>query len=426
MKKLLSYFTYIFFITLISSLLNAQELISRRIEWSKGSRPEDISLNEFIQSIASIKLSISQSYKHPYTENGWKFCRDTSFVEAIAQFKIAEDKVNSDVDLLWGKGLAYAGLEQYDSSLINLWAAYNLDIENIYLIMSLANVYENLNMKYSSSPMVTNTMVTNTNEANPSPTFLAESYLDTAIKIYYKALLLFPNYDYLSYCLGRTLVAKGEYTEALEKFYKAKSLGYKIENNVLIRLAEQGEKMKEAISTATLYNYSPDKLLLYISVEEQNMLVCQNGRAIKAYRISTGKTGSSYGAKMGTNQTPLGIHKLVDKIGDGAEFGTIFKSRRNTGRVAPIVRDSAGLAQKLHDYVLTRVFIIDGLEQGINKGRDNKGRLVDSKARCIYIHGTNNELMLGTPVSYGCIRMFNEDAISLFNESTIGDYVIIE
>lgn len=54
------------------------------------------------------------------------------------------------------------------------------------------------------------------------------------------------------------------------------------------------------------------------------------------------------------------------------------------------------------------------------------GKLVDSKARCIYIHGTNNELMLGTPVSYGCIRMFNDDAIELFNLVPIGTYVIIE
>jgi len=39
---------------------------------------------------------------------------------------------------------------------------------------------------------------------------------------------------------------------------------------------------------------------------------------------------------------------------------------------------------------------------------------IDSYERCIYIHGTAEEHLIGRPASHGCIRMRNRDIIELF------------
>ena len=61
------------------------------------------------------------------------------------------------------------------------------------------------------------------------------------------------------------------------------------------------------------------------------------------------------------------------------------------------------------DLILSRIIWLDGLEPGINKGGT-----VDSRARYIYLHGTNQEQLLGTPASHGCVRMANRDIAALF------------
>ena len=70
--------------------------------------------------------------------------------------------------------------------------------------------------------------------------------------------------------------------------------------------------------------------------------------------------------------------------------------------------------------VLTRLITLDGLEQG-----KNKGGKVDSYARCIYIHGTNDEEGIGMPKSHGCIRLTNDDVITLFERLSVGIPVVI-
>jgi lipoprotein-anchoring transpeptidase ErfK/SrfK len=56
------------------------------------------------------------------------------------------------------------------------------------------------------------------------------------------------------------------------------------------------------------------------------------------------------------------------------------------------------------DPIVTRILWLDGQEPG---NRNAFGRY-------IYIHGTPQEGMLGTPVSYGCIRMSSADVIALY------------
>ena len=63
---------------------------------------------------------------------------------------------------------------------------------------------------------------------------------------------------------------------------------------------------------------------------------------------------------------------------------------------------------------------LGGMEPGKNRGGD-----VDSHERYIYIHGTNEEHKIGTPVSHGCIRMKNADVIDLFDQVEAGTPVNI-
>ncbi|GAJ12266.1 unnamed protein product, partial [marine sediment metagenome] len=52
-----------------------------------------------------------------------------------------------------------------------------------------------------------------------------------------------------------------------------------------------------------------------------------------------------------------------------------------------------------------------------------EGEGVDSYNRHIYIHGSPEEGLIGTPVSNGCIRMKNKDIIELFDSISEGTLV---
>jgi lipoprotein-anchoring transpeptidase ErfK/SrfK len=41
------------------------------------------------------------------------------------------------------------------------------------------------------------------------------------------------------------------------------------------------------------------------------------------------------------------------------------------------------------------------------------------------IHGTNDPRSIGGFVSYGCIRMYNEDALDLYNRVSLGTTVVV-
>jgi len=64
---------------------------------------------------------------------------------------------------------------------------------------------------------------------------------------------------------------------------------------------------------------------------------------------------------------------------------------------------------------VTRILWLDGQES----------RNKNAFARCIYIHGTPQENLLGKPVSYGCIRMRSKDVASLADSLPAGTRVII-
>ena len=114
------------------------------------------------------------------------------------------------------------------------------------------------------------------------------------------------------------------------------------------------------------------------------------------------------GDRPGSNCTPLGRLQVAKKIGDNAAMGSVFKARRATGEV--IKPNSPG-----RDPVVTRIMWLTGTEI----------RNHNAFKRTIYIHGTPEERRLGTPASYGCIRMGSRDVADLYARISKGADVFI-
>lgn len=161
--------------------------------------------------------------------------------------------------------------------------------------------------------------------------------------------------------------------------------------------------------------YSRERILV-IDATAQKMFLVDSGNAVNEWVISTATNG--LGSEKGSEKTPLGVHRIAQKIGDGAPLGAIFKARQNTGKIVEILTDPG--ADSPADYVTTRILWLDGLEPGLNKGGN-----VDSKERFIYIHGTGEEGKLGAPASHGCIRMRNQDVVDLFDSVSEDTLVVI-
>ena len=116
-------------------------------------------------------------------------------------------------------------------------------------------------------------------------------------------------------------------------------------------------------------------------------------------------------------KTPLGSHEIKEKIGDNVLVNTIFVARNNTGKVANIIKSPINTES---DHVTSRILWLNGLESGINNGPG-----IDSYSRYIYIHGTHEEGLIGQKASHGCIRMFNNDVVYLYDIVEKGTKVYI-
>ena len=151
--------------------------------------------------------------------------------------------------------------------------------------------------------------------------------------------------------------------------------------------------------------------VLVVDTARQHLGLLEEGRLVFEAVISTARNG--LGCEEGSFRTPTGWHRIHARIGAGAERGTVFRSRVATGDVwRGEARDE--------DLILTRVLTLEGLEEGWNRG---PGR--DSLERFIYLHGTNQEGLLGQPVSHGCVRLSNADAMDLFERVAAGDPLLI-
>lgn len=146
---------------------------------------------------------------------------------------------------------------------------------------------------------------------------------------------------------------------------------------------------------------------ILISAADQKMVVLREGALLTVYPVSTSKFG--LGDRPGSNATPLGEMRIRKKIGDGVPSGAVFKSRKLTGEVLP--PNAPG-----RDPIVTRILWLEGLE----------GRNRNAYDRFIYIHGTPEESTIGTPASFGCIRMKSRDVIELFDIVGPGARVTIQ
>lgn len=140
------------------------------------------------------------------------------------------------------------------------------------------------------------------------------------------------------------------------------------------------------------------QLTLYQAAEGGNIV-------LHRFPVSTARNGA--GEQEGSFCTPRGAHRIAQKIGDGAPRFAVFSAREATGEIWTPQLEAADPGR---DWILSRILWLDGLEPGRNQGGN-----VDSHARYIYIHGTNEEDKIGTPVSHGCIRMRNDDVVALFD-----------
>lgn len=158
--------------------------------------------------------------------------------------------------------------------------------------------------------------------------------------------------------------------------------------------------------------------------------------SLAIYVCSTGAKPSSQ--LEGSGGTPLGLHLIADRIGDGQPLGTIFKGRVPIGRT----KNWRASAEE-SNLITTRILRLRGLEVGFNAGNCSLAKLaladrerasalggegavsVDSYDRYIYVHGTNHEQRLGEPFSGGCIELGNEAIANLFPWIPLGTPVMV-
>ncbi len=146
---------------------------------------------------------------------------------------------------------------------------------------------------------------------------------------------------------------------------------------------------------------------IVISIDDQKLHLMEGETPVRSYVISTATKGMGF--TEGSFRTPTGNFRISEKIGDGEASGTIFKARVPVGLWQPRSDDDT-------DLVLTRILRLDGMD------KENANTL----DRHVYIHGTNQEALLGTPVSHGCVRLGNADMIALHDLVAAGTRVEIQ
>ena len=187
-------------------------------------------------------------------------------------------------------------------------------------------------------------------------------------------------------------------------------------NFILINLLSWGAFAQQPIAQVKSYlgNYTAGEIL-FVSINKQKLYHIKDDMIIKEYIISSSSYGT--GSKSGSNKTPLGLHKINQKYWEKTPLNGRMIGRVFYGEIATIYTTDR---KSKTDDVTSRIFWLEGLEEGKNKGQE-----IDSYKRYIYIHGTSEEGRLGSPASHGCIRMKNKEVIDLYNLVEVGTLVLI-
>jgi GrpB-like predicted nucleotidyltransferase (UPF0157 family) len=152
------------------------------------------------------------------------------------------------------------------------------------------------------------------------------------------------------------------------------------------------------------------KRKMIVRAKEQIAELWDENKILKIYRISTALNGLS--CEEGSYCTPTGKLRVASKIGRSLPIGGVLRSRIPTGEIWS--SDPANpLATSNEDLVLTRLLWLEGTEE----------HNVNTFKRYVYLHGTNQENLLGKPASHGCIRFSNLDIIEVFDALQAGSEV---
>jgi lipoprotein-anchoring transpeptidase ErfK/SrfK len=146
---------------------------------------------------------------------------------------------------------------------------------------------------------------------------------------------------------------------------------------------------------------------LKVSIANQQLELWRGRRCEKTWLISTSQFG--LGFLEGSQKTPLGQFAIAEKIGENEPRYTRFVARVKMGQWD-------GKTWLKEDWILSRILWLKGLE------KNN----LNTQARYIYIHGTNQEKWIGQARSHGCLRMINQDIIELYDLVNIGTEVWIQ
>jgi lipoprotein-anchoring transpeptidase ErfK/SrfK len=157
------------------------------------------------------------------------------------------------------------------------------------------------------------------------------------------------------------------------------------------------------------YELLQENKVIYISIEKQRLYIFYKQKVIKEFDISSSIYG--VGFESGSLKTPSGLHYIKKKIGDDVPLNGIFKYRQYSGEVS--IPNHPSYMEK--DLITTRILWLSGSDEENEK----------SYKRCIYIHGTPEEIKIGQPSSHGCIRMKNSEVYALYEFVENGTPVLI-
>ena len=144
---------------------------------------------------------------------------------------------------------------------------------------------------------------------------------------------------------------------------------------------------------------------ILVDVGRQCLDLYEDDVVAATFPVSTSKHG--LGTQEGSFRTPTGQFRICEKIGGGVAPWMSFKGRKPTGVIASPGGDE--------DLILSRILWLEGLDP------ENS----NTRGRFIYLHGTNQEELIGTPASHGCIRLRNRDMIELHDRVEKGTPVLV-
>lgn len=149
---------------------------------------------------------------------------------------------------------------------------------------------------------------------------------------------------------------------------------------------------------------------LIVNSHDQFAELWDGNKFLKKYSISTAVNG--LGCQENSYCTPSGKLRVASKIGNALPLGAVLRSRVPSGEIWSLDPVNP-LSKSNEDLVLTRLLWLEGAEE----------KNLNTFKRYVYLHGTNQEHLLGKPASHGCVRFSNKDILEIFEALQAGNEV---